>query len=272
MAATNAGIAPFTGKGENVDARAIRNIAAAAGGAYFAAPYLGYGAATATAAPATVATPEMYAGLGAETAGAGGTGMAEMGSEMGYTMPGVAPGTAGTPAAAGVPAGAGSGAGSGAATSAGMSTSQKIALGLGGLGALSGAFSPKPPVNNLVNPTIQNAGNQLIDQAMKGQLNPGDMGRIATSRTQDLARSADYYAKAGLSDSSMATAAAADINAKYDNAAYQITQGYYQQGMQAAGITNSQVAQQVQLAMQQDQAAQAAQSQFFQTLMMYSMS
>ena len=217
-------------------------------GAGAVAPVAGAGLTSAGADAYAVPTAQSVM-LANQTAGLGATGLEA--------------GTAGTTAA---------GTASGAAAGGGMSTSQMIALGLGGANALGGILKGPAQTPNLVNPQIQQAGNTLLNQAMNGQLNPGDQARIAQDRQQALARTQAYYAQAGLSDSSMAQSAMTDINARYDQAAYQITQGYYQQAMQAAGITNLQTAQQVQLQMQADQQAQAAQANFFNVLMMYGLS
>lgn len=223
-------------------------------------------------------------GIGAGTGAAAdaGAGLTAAGADA-YAVPGsqeamLAEQTAGM---GGESFGAAGGAGTGAAGTAGgaatggMTTGQMIALGLGGANLL-GSMGKKPAEADprLMGPasTLQAQSQQLIDQAMKGQLNPGDQARLAQSRQADIARTQDYYAKAGLSDSSMAQQAITDINARYDAAAYQITQGYYQQGIQAAGIADQGVARAVQMQMQQDAQAQQAQSQFFGMLMQYGMS
>ena len=147
-----------------------------------------------------------------------------------------------------------------------MTTAQKIALGLVGLNALGGK---KPGLN----PTLmagatpaQTTSNKILDQYNSGQLNPADQYNIAKWAQDAKASKQQYYAQAGLSDSSMATQDIASIDAQASAMRDQALQNMLQGGLAAAGIANSATGQAVQLQMQQDQQAQQAQQNFFEML------
>lgn len=155
----------------------------------------------------------------------------------------------------------------GAAT--GMSTAQKIALGLMGWNAFGGKKQKKQPLNPdlMAGATpAQNTSNSILDQFNKGQLNAADQYNIAKWAQDSKAKKQQYYAQAGLSDSSMATQDIASIDAQAGAMRDQALNNMLQVGLQAAGIANSATGNAVQLQMQQDQAQQQAQQQFFEML------
>ena len=105
----------------------------------------------------------------------------------------------------------------------------------------------------------------------KGQLQPQDQYNIAKWQQDRLQASNDYYAKAGLADSSMAQEAAAGITAQGEAMKGQALTNMLNNGLAAAGVANTYTQQQVQLQVQQDQQLQQSQSNFMQILAMYGM-
>jgi hypothetical protein len=176
-----------------------------------------------------------------------------------------APLTGGSSFATDAPAVATAG-GAGAGTAAGMSTAQKIGLGLMGVNALTGK---KQALNSDLMAGAsgaQTTSASILDQYNKGQLNAADQYSIAKWAQDAKASKQEYYAKAGLSDSSMAQQDIASIDAQAGAMRDQALNNMLQSGLNAAGIANSATGQAVQLQMQQDQQAQQAQQQFFQML------
>ena len=156
-------------------------------------------------------------------------------------------------------------AGKTAATS-GMTTAQKIMLGLGGANMLLNKPQPLNP-NLMAGATpAQNVSTQILDQYQKGQLNPADQYNIAKWAQDTKAAKQQYYAQAGLADSSMAQQDIAQVDAQASAMRDQALQNMLQGGLNAAGIANTAVGQAVQLQIAQDQQAQQAQQQFFQML------
>jgi hypothetical protein len=111
-------------------------------------------------------------------------------------------------------------------------------LALGGLGLLS-----QRKANNPANPSstpgqikelaapLTKVGTDLIAQAQAGQLNPADAYRIEQWRKDAVTQAEQYYAKAGISDSSMKAGAIADINARAVAMQQQAQQNLLQQGI-----------------------------------------
>ena len=155
----------------------------------------------------------------------------------------------------------------GAATAAkGMTTAQKIALGLTGANALLGKKQALNPDLMAGATPAQTTSASILDQFNKGQLNPSDQYNIAKWSQDAKASKQQYYAQAGLADSSMAKQDIASIDAQAGAMRDQALSNMLQSGLNAAGIANSATGQAVQLQMQQDQQAQQAQQQFFQML------
>jgi hypothetical protein len=160
------------------------------------------------------------------------------------------------------------------ATTGGMSTAQEVALGLAGVNAIQG-LTHHPAAPNAdpqkVGTAAGTTANALIDNFNKGQLQPTDQYNIAKWQQDQLQSSKDYYAKAGLADSSMATEAAAGISAQGEAMKGQALTNMLHNGLAAAGVASNYSSQQVQLQVQQDQQLQQSQSNFMQTLAMYGM-
>ena len=140
-------------------------------------------------------------------------------------------------------------------TAAGMSTAQKIALGLMGANTLLGKKQPLNPDLMAGATPAQTTSNSILDQYNKGQLNASDQYNIAKWAQDAKASKQQYYANAGLADSSMAKQDIAGIDAQASAMRDQALQNMLQGGLNAAGIANTATGQAVQLQIQQDQAA-----------------
>lgn len=197
----------------------------------------------------------------------------------GYSS-GLADPLADTGYAGGIPAGGVGGTaastvhGTAAGAAGGMSTAQKIGLGLMGT-SLLGGMGGKPGGGGTPSTDPYGTGkhsadiaNQIMDQYQKGQLNPADAYAIDKFTKDSIAQTENYYAKAGLSDSSMKTQAISEINAKAAAMKDQALQNMLQSAFQAADISQGPVQNAVQQQIAADQQAQQAQSSFFQTLAM----
>jgi hypothetical protein len=155
-----------------------------------------------------------------------------------------------------------------------MTTAEKIKLGLNGAGLVAGgiaAFGKKNPPPPSVDPTggkTSATANALLDQFNKGQLSPVDQTNVAMWHQNALAASDQYYAQAGLADSSMAQQAHAQIGQQAESMKQQALNNYLQEGLNAAGIAAGPLATNVQNTLNQDAQVQQAQAQFFQTLAM----
>jgi len=165
-----------------------------------------------------------------------------------------------------VPATTGGAASGAGAAAKGMSNAQKIALGLTGANALLGKKQALNPDLMAGATPAQTTSNSILDQFNKGQLNASDQYNIAKWSQDAKASKQQYYAQAGLADSSMAKQDIASVDAQAAAMRDQALNNMLQSGLNAAGIANSATGQAVQLQMQQDQQAQQAQQQFYQML------
>lgn len=184
---------------------------------------------------------------------------------QGDTAAGGAPAWGGSSEAYGTTAPADTAA-TGAAAKTGMSTAQKIALGLMGVNALTQKPQPLNPDLMAGANSAQTTADNIMAQYNSGQLNPADQYSIAKWAQDSKAKKQQYYAQAGLSDSSMAQQDIAGVDAQAGAMRDQALNNMLQSGLSAAGIANSATGQAVQLQIQQDQAAQQAQQQFFEML------
>lgn len=137
-----------------------------------------------------------------------------------------------------------------------------------GLAALSlSQKQPAPqtqPLNNLSAPLAATSA-QLIANFNSGQLTAADSQNISQWKQQQQASVKQYYAQAGLGDSSMAQQAMAQIDAQAVQMTQQALNNYLQQGSSVAGVAagpmtsavTGQIAQNTQ-AMQQQQAFMTA--------------
>ena len=158
------------------------------------------------------------------------------------------------------------GAANGGAAATGMSTAQKIALGLAGVNAVAQKAQGLNPDLMAGATPAQTTSNKILDQYNSGQLNAADQYSIAIWAQDSKAKKQQYYAQAGLSDSSMATQDIAQIDAQAGAMRDQALQNMLQGGLNAAGIANTATGRAVDLQIQQDQQAQQAQRQFFEML------
>lgn len=258
----------------------VAQVAAAGAGAYNGAPQQLYGNISdyATGANTGTMTADQFSAAGDGT-GTGGYSPASsnfgVGTGAGTTSSADATSMGvGTQAGDAAATSAGTDAASTAATKAGMSMSQKIALGLAGFNALGGMMNKPKPISTDPNGVGANASataSALLNNFNKGQLQPTDQYNIAKWQQDQLASSKDYYDKAGLSDSSMATEAAAGVAQQAEAMRGQALTNMMNNGLSAAGVANTYTQQQVQLQVAQDQQLQQSQSNFMQTLAMYGM-
>jgi hypothetical protein len=155
-----------------------------------------------------------------------------------------------------------------------MTLGQQAALGLMGANAINGLTNHPHPANTDPNGVGAAAGATsaaLLANYNKGQLRPQDQYNIARWQQDRLQASSDYYARAGLADSSMAQEAAAGITAQGEAMKGQALTNMLNDGLTSAGVANTYSSQQVQLQVAQDQQLQQSQSNFMQTLAMYGM-
>lgn len=160
-----------------------------------------------------------------------------------------------------------------AAGSAGMSTGQEIALGLSGLNTISAlTHARQKPVNTDPYGTGAAAAatsKALLDKYNNGQLMPGDQSSIATYQQQETARVNDYYARAGLSNSSMAQQAIQQVGVQAQAMRQTALTNMFNAAMSGAQVSSQYVANMVQQQITQDQAMTAAQQDFMSTMMQY---
>lgn len=246
----------------------VRNSALAAA-AYFGgeAAFGGTGGA-ATAADAGAAAPVDMSGITGMGAGTGGA--ADVGAGAGTGAAGGAVDMSGTTLPASVTSGGG-GVG-GAAAPTGMTTAQKIMLGMAGTNAAAGLLNRPKNINTdpygTGSATAQQAQNMLTNY-QNGQLMPSDAQHIALWEQQQNASVKDYYAKAGLADSSMAQQAIQQVGVQAELMRQQALTNMMNTSLSMAGVSSSYVNNQVQLQIQQDQQLQQAQQNIMQTMMMY---
>jgi len=143
------------------------------------------------------------------------------------------------------------------------------AMGAGLLGA-AGVFGGKSSAPNL-DPYGLGAESAAQAQSLwktynTGSLLPGDQARIAQWQQSQTKAAKDYYAKAGLSDSSMAQEAIGQIGQQADSMRSQANQNLLQPAIQATGLANQYAQEMVNYQIMQDQQKQQAQQQFFSTI------
>ena len=151
-----------------------------------------------------------------------------------------------------------------------MTTAQKISLGLMGANMFMGSKKPAGQDPSKLGAEAQAASDKLLAQFNSGALTPIDAGNIDQWHSQTVASRKQYYANAGLSDSTMAQQDMAQIGVQAEGMKQQALQNYLTQGLNAAGIANGPMQAAINQQIAQDQAAQQAQAQFLQTLAMMS--
>ena len=112
----------------------------------------------------------------------------------------------------------------------------------------------------------QNAvAQQQISDAQAGKINPADQAAIDQWKQQAKAQALQYFAKAGLSDSSMAQQSLADIDAKGAQMFEQARQQLLQAGISTLNITDKYQLAAVNAEMQASQASSQQMGQFLNT-------
>ena len=114
--------------------------------------------------------------------------------------------------------------------------------------------------------TQQQVGQGLINQYNNGTLSGADAYNVAQWEQQQTQATKDYYARAGLSDSSMAQQAISGIQAQAASMRTQALQNYLSQGMSALGGAAGTLSPIIQAQINADQQAQQAQQNFLQTM------
>ena len=145
---------------------------------------------------------------------------------------------------------------------------QTAQLGLGTLGLINqvkqGSNAQKQ-MNAIAGPASQ-ASQQLLAQFKAGQINPSDAYAIQQWQQTQQAQSDQYFAQAGLSNSSMHQQASSQIAAQAEAMRQQAVQNLLTQGLSAAGVANPTLVAGVNAGLQQDNAAMTTMSNFIATL------
>ena len=145
---------------------------------------------------------------------------------------------------------------------------QTAQLGLGTLGLINQVkqgSSAQKQMNAIAAPASQ-ASQQLLAQFKAGTINPGDAYAIQQWQQTQQAQSDQYFAQAGLSNSSMHQQASSQIAAQAEAMRQQAVQNLLTQGLQAAGVANGTLVAGVNAGLQQDNAAMTTMQNFLATL------
>lgn len=137
-------------------------------------------------------------------------------------------------------------------------------LGLNILGQAK-AKSYQSQLDKIAQPA-QEVGSQLLAKFQSGQLSAADQFAIQQWAQQQRAAVQQYYQKAGLSDSSMATQALAQVDQQAEQMRQQAIQAELQQGLAALGVASPTLRAGVNAGMQSDLALMQGTSQFLQEL------
>jgi hypothetical protein len=133
------------------------------------------------------------------------------------------------------------GAGSGFIDSLGKQIKNNaLTLGVGALSALNTPQMPKPLTPVAQNASqLQSVGKDLINKSQQGTITPAQQAKIENWRSQAIAQTKDFYARAGLGDSSMQQSAIDNINQQATAATEQIIQQNLTQGISALGQSDA---------------------------------
>lgn len=115
---------------------------------------------------------------------------------------------------------------------------------------------------NAIGGTQSAAAQQMVQQAQAGNLPAGDQAAIDQWKTQAIAQARNYFAKAGMANSTQAKQAESDIAAKAEAMKAQQIQTMLQTGLQELNITDQNQRAAVTAEMQSDQAAAAQMNNF----------
>lgn len=133
--------------------------------------------------------------------------------------------------------------------------------GIGNLQARSAAQKAGAQIAGVGGPQRDQA-NALLSQYNSGKLNAGDAAAVNQFKTDALAKSRQYFAQAGLSSSTQASAAEAQINAQAAAMTSQMLQGYLTTAMNELNITDKNQIAGIQAELSADQSATRAASDF----------
>lgn len=144
------------------------------------------------------------------------------------------------------------------------------ALGLNVAGQLNAQKSGKTTAAQLqkLSQPAQDISTTLLDQYKTGQINPSTSFDIQQWKNQQIASTKNYYAKAGIPDSSAAQSAIANIEAKAVAMEDQARQGLLSSGLQAAGVAAGPASAAITAQAQQDQQLSQASGSALQSLML----
>ena len=140
-----------------------------------------------------------------------------------------------------------------------------VGLGAASLGEQLHALSAQKQLQSAAAPA-QALENQLMQQYQAGTLNPAQQAQVAQWAVQQKAQTQAYYAKAGLSNSSMEQDAMAQIDQQAQMMRQQILDSMLTSGVQAAGVANPLLIAGVNAGIQQDQAAMTNMQNFLNQL------
>ena len=139
-----------------------------------------------------------------------------------------------------------------------------INAGLTGLSAvrqMQGAGSAQKQLNSIAGPA-QAASADLLGKFKSGQINGADAFAIQQWQQQQTSQMDQYYAKAGLSNSSMHVEAKGKIAQQAESMRQQAVQNLLDGGLKAAGISNPTLVAGVNAGMKEDQQSQQAMQSF----------
>ena len=140
-----------------------------------------------------------------------------------------------------------------------------VGLGAASLGEQLHALSAQKQLQSAAAPA-QALENSLMQQYQAGTLNPAQQAQVAQWSDQQKAQTQAYYAKAGLSNSSMEQDAMAQIDSKAQMMRQQILDSMLTSGVQAAGVANPLLTAGVTAGINQDQAAMTSMQNFLNQL------
>ena len=148
---------------------------------------------------------------------------------------------------------------------------QAAALGMTGVNAYSQAKAAKAAsdyANQMkqLGVPLTNASNQLLQQYANGQLNPGDQAKIDQFIQQNTAQVKQYYAQAGLGDSSMAQSAIQQVQQQGEIMRQQALTGYLSNATNLATAGNAPITAGINQQIASDANLQNSQSNILQAL------
>lgn len=137
-------------------------------------------------------------------------------------------------------------------------------LALSGAGLFQGQSAAKAAGKQIasVGQPQRDAASALLTQYNSGKLNAGDAASVQQFTTDALAKSRQYFAQAGLSNSSQAAAAEAQIQAQAAAMQSQMLQGYLTSAMNELNITDANQVAGITAELQGDQQATASAANF----------